>query len=72
MDSHMPAVRRSASLASLRSEAYRAVRNTVPSARSLTGARMERSELVAFYTDENGTEKDFRLAAEALGEVILI
>ena len=40
MDSHMPAVRRSASLASLRSEAYRPVRNTVPSARSLTGARM--------------------------------
>ncbi len=31
----------------------------------------ERGELVTSYTDENGTEKDFRLAAEALGEVIL-
>ena len=40
-------------------------------ARRYPGYGSERSELVAFYTDENGTEKDFRLAAEALGEVIL-
>lgn len=41
------------------------------SARRYPGYGSERSELVAFYTDENGREKDFRLAAEALGEVIL-
>ena len=40
-------------------------------ARRYPGYGSERSELVAFYTDENGREKDFRLAAEALGEVIL-
>ena len=60
MDSHMPAVRRSASLASLRSEAYRAVRNTVPSARSLTGARML-GQIMDLLLYRNGNLADSRL-----------
>lgn len=40
-------------------------------ARRYPGYGGERNELVAFYMDENGTEADFRRAAEALGEVIL-
>lgn len=40
-------------------------------ARRYPGYGGERGELVAFYMEENGTEKDFQRAAQALGEVIL-
>lgn len=40
-------------------------------ARRYPGYGGEQAELVASYTEENGTEKDFRRAAEALGEIIL-
>lgn len=40
-------------------------------ARRYPGYGSERNELVNLYTAESGTEKEFRQAAEALGEVIL-
>lgn len=41
------------------------------SSRRFPGYGGERNELVALYTNESGTEADFRRATEALGEVIL-